>query len=225
MRSLGRPIFNILSESTGKYSRVVPLAVQDPHLLPIEELCKRLGTSKTSGLSNDIVAKRQELYGPNELRVRTDVPMFCRFLRQFKNFFAILLIVGGLLAVLAEQLDPGGGSIYIAIALFAVVLLNSLFTFIQEEQSERIMESFKKMLPSKIRVRRQGVVIEIEARDLVLGDVMLLYEGNKIPADGRLMKSREMKVNLSSLTGESEAVSHITNTTQPFAGTNGQYIF
>jgi sodium/potassium-transporting ATPase subunit alpha len=132
--------------------------------------------------------------------------MYMRFLRQFKNFFAILLIVGGLLALLAEYLDPGSGSLYIAIALFAVVVLNALFTFVQEEQSERIMESFKKMLPSMVRVRRQCVVSEIEARELVPGDVMLLYEGDKIPADGRIISSNSMKVDLSSLTGESKPV-------------------
>ena len=211
---LGSTLHNILSESAGHCRRVVPLAVEDPHLLPIKELYKRLGTSAENGLTTDIVAKRQALCGPNELRVRTDVPIFFRFLRQFKNFFAILLIVGGLLALLAEKLDPGGGSLYIAIALFAVVLLNAIFTFIQEEQSERIMESFKKMLPAMVRVRRQGIVSEIEARDLVPGDIMLLYEGNKIPADGRIISSADLKVNLSSLTGESKPVS--THSSEPY---------
>lgn len=188
------------------HQRVVPYAVEDPHLVPTEELYQALCTSE-NGLTADAIAKRQELCGPNELRVRTDVPIYLRFLRQFKNFFAILLIVGGLLAVLAEQLDPGSGSLYIAIALFAVVLLNAIFTFIQEEQSERIMESFKKMLPSLVRVRRDGTVSEIESKELVPGDIMLLYEGDKIPADGRLIASNDLKVDLSSLTGESEPVS------------------
>ena len=94
--------------------QVAPFSVAEPHLVPtIEELFQQLET-KHNGLGAYAVSKRQEIYGPNELRVRTDVPIYLRFLRQFKNFFAILLIVGGLLAVLAEQLDPGSGSLYIA---------------------------------------------------------------------------------------------------------------
>ncbi len=100
--------------------------------------------------------------------------MYIRFLRQFKKLFAILLIVGGLLAMLAEYLEPGSDSIYIAIALFAVILLNDIFTFVREEQSDRIMERFKNMLPPMVRVCRQDNVLEIEARELVPGDIMLL---------------------------------------------------
>mmetsp|Transcript_10210 Transcript_10210/g.20413 ORF Transcript_10210/g.20413 Transcript_10210/m.20413 type:complete len:212 (-) Transcript_10210:134-769(-) len=195
-----------LSQATAHFKHEVPFSVKDPHRITLDHLFEELGTSE-DGLTADVIVKRQLLCGPNELRVRTDVPIYMRFLRQFKNFFAILLIVGGLLAVLAEQLDPGSGSIYIAVALFAVVLLNAIFTFLQEEQSERIMESFKKMLPSMVRVRRQGIVLEIEAKGLVPGDIMLLYEGDKIPADGRLIDSNDLKVDLSSLTGESEPVS------------------
>lgn len=68
------------------------------------------------------------------------------------------------------------------------------------------MESFKKMLPARVRVRRDGIVSEIEAKELVPGDIMLLYEGDKIPADGRIIVSNDLKVDLSSLTGESKAV-------------------
>lgn len=213
----------VINETTKHFRHDVPFDVKDPHLIPLEELYQEIGTCE-SGLTADVIAKRQELCGPNELRVRTDVPIYMRFLRQFKNFFAILLIVGGLLAVLAERLDPGSGSIYIAIALFAVVLLNAIFTFVQEEQSERIMESFKKMLPSMVRVRRQGIVLEIEAKELVPGDIMLLYEGDKIPADGRLSSSNELKVDLSSLTGESEPVSVDRFPRSFFGGTHLCYV-
>ena len=81
-----------------------------------------------------------------------------------------------------------------------------VFTFIQEEQSERIMDSFRKMLPSMVRVRRDGAIRQVEARELVPGDIMLLFEGEKVPADGRLVLNNELMVDLSSLTGESEPV-------------------
>ena len=176
-----------------------------PHKVSLENLYTFLGSSQ-NGLSSQDVLERQEEFGPNELRVKSDTPIVLRFLRQFKNFFAMLLLVGGLLAVVAEVLDPGQGNLYIAIALFAVVMLNAIFTFLQEEQSERIMDSFRKMLPSMVRVRREQKVVQVEARELVPGDIMLLFEGDKVPADGRLVANHELKVDLSSLTGESEPV-------------------
>ncbi len=169
---------------------------------PLDKLHQALNSS-SEGLATVEVKTRQQKYGPNELRVKQETPLYVRFLQQFKNFFAVLLIVGGLLALVAEKLDPRQGNLYIATALFGVVLLNAIFTFIQEYQSEKIMDSFKKTLPAMVRVRRANTVSELEAKELVPGDVMLLFEGDKVPADGRLLESNELKVDLSSLTGES----------------------
>ena len=177
----------------------------EAHSAPVDQLYHSLG-STIEGLSLEEVKTRQQQYGPNELRVKQETPLYVRFLQQFKNFFAILLIVGGMLALLAEKLDPGQGNLYIATALFAVVVLNAIFTFVQEYQSEKIMDSFRKMLPAMVRVRRGDAVSEVEARELVPGDIMLLFEGDKVPADGRLVVSNDLKVDLSSLTGESEPV-------------------
>ena len=175
------------------------------HLASVEEL-NAIVDSSEEGLSSEQVIERQQKYGPNELRVKQDTPAYVRFLLQFTNFFAVLLMVGGALALLAEQLDPGQGNLYIAYALFGVVLLNALFTFIQEYQSEKIMDSFREMMPAMVRVCRDKQVLEVNASELVPGDLMLLNEGDKIPADGRLLQANELKVDMSSLTGESEAV-------------------
>ena len=173
------------------------------HQIPLAELFKTLDSAK-DGLSSAQVRQRFEAHGPNELRVRQETPEIVKFLRQFKNFFALLLMVGGVLAMSAEQLDPGQGNLYIAIALIAVVFLNAAFTYLQEHQSEAIMESFKLMMPSMVIAMRDGQASEVEARDLVPGDVVLLSEGDRVPADGRLIEDSELKVDLSSLTGESE---------------------
>lgn len=158
-----------------------------------------------SGLESGEARERLKSHGPNILSVRPDVPEFVKFLRQFRNFFALLLIVGGFLAVLAENLDPDQGNVYIAIALFAVVFLNATFTYFQEHQSEQIMESFRKMLPTMVTVVRDGAASEVEAEQLVPGDILILRAGDRVPADGRLIEATELKVDQSSLTGESEA--------------------
>ncbi len=175
----------------------------DEHQIPLEELFARYDSSP-AGLTTAVAEQRLKEYGPNELAVKNETPEIIKFLRQFANFFAVLLIIGGSLALIAEQLDPGAGNLFIAIALFAVVILNATFTYLQEHQSERIMESFKKMLPQRITVLRDGTEQVIEARRLVPGDVIILSEGDRIPADGRLIEEHLMKVDHSSLTGESE---------------------
>ena len=177
----------------------------DHHTAPLERVFADLG-SAPDGLSGAEAARRLERCGRNELQVRQDTPEFVKFLRQFKNFFALLLIGGGALAIAAERLDPGQGNLYIAIALIAVVLLNAAFTYAQEHQSERIMDSFRRMLPSMVTVLRDGRGRRIDAAELVPGDVVLLHEGDRVPADGRLIEASDLKVDQSSLTGESEPV-------------------
>ncbi|MEQ8165341.1 MAG: HAD-IC family P-type ATPase, partial [Alphaproteobacteria bacterium] len=177
--------------------------MREHHTGPLESALERLATTP-AGLSTAEAARRRGQAGPNRLEARRRAPEFIKFLRQFKNFFALLLIVGGALAMTAEELDPDQGNLYIAIALLAVVVLNAAFTYFQEHQSEKIMDSFRNMLPAMITARRDGRPLEIPADDLVPGDVIVLNEGDRVPADARLIEARELKVDNSSLTGESE---------------------
>ena len=173
------------------------------HKLSVDELYREIGAN-AEGLSGAEVRHRQDRFGPNELRVRQDVPEIVKFLLQFRNFFALLLIFGGGLAIIAEHLDPGQGNLYIAIALFSAVLLNAVFTYLQEHQSERILESFRQMLPAMVTVVRDRQTSEVAAVELVPGDIIILREGDRAPADGRILPANEFKVDQSSLTGESE---------------------
>jgi len=175
----------------------------DEQKISLEELYLQVKSSK-DGLSDIESKARLETYGANIIEEKDKVSVIFKFLRQFTNFFAILLMVGSVLAFFAEYLIPGQGNLYIGIALFAVVILNAVFTFIQEYQSEKIMESFKSMMPVKIQVLRDGERTEILAKDVVPGDVIFLSEGDKIPVDGRLIEQHNLKVDNSSLTGESE---------------------
>ncbi len=99
---------------------------------------------------------------------------------------------------------PGEGNGYIGIALSIVVVINATFTFIQEYQTEKILESFRKMLPLTIEVLRDGERCELSSSKLVPGDIVFLEEGGKVPADGRLIEQNSLKVDHSTLTGESE---------------------
>ncbi len=178
-------------------------ATADQHQIPLEELAQRLNAT-SAGLESDEAARRLSEFGSNELHVRKETPEIVKFLRQITNFFALLLIAGSALAFLAEYLQPGEGNFYIGVALLVVVFLNALFSYIQQHESDRIMESFRQMLPPMISVLRDGEVSRIKASLVVPGDVILLEEGDRVPADGRLIEVNQLKVDHSSLTGESE---------------------
>ena len=175
----------------------------DEHKIGLDELFRRLATSP-HGLSEQEAARRLEVLGPNVLKETGKGSTLRKFFSQFANFFAILLIIGAMLSFFAEYWDPGQGNLYIGIALGVVVLLNGIFTFLQEYQAEKILKGFKEMLPPRVKVLRGGEVREILARLLAPGDVMVLEEGDGIPADGRLIEINALKVDNSALTGESE---------------------
>ena len=175
----------------------------DEHLISLSEFLQRLNANE-NGLSGQEVVQRLKRCGPNVLEETGKEKTFKRYIRQFRNFFSILLIVGAVLAFLGEYLDPGKGNVYIGIALLVVVFLNGTFTFIQEYQAAKTMESFRHLLPPHARVLREEKEKDILASELVAGDVILLEEGDKVPADGRLIEINSLKVDNSAITGESE---------------------
>ena len=175
----------------------------DEHKISIEELYRRLDSSAL-GLSEQEAQKRRGAYGLNVLEEKRQIPVAIKFGRHLVNFFAILLWTGSLLAFVSELLAPGEGNYYIGAALAVVVILSAVFTFIQEYQSDRIMESFRKMLPVKIDALRDGKRQELPASELVPGDIIFLQEGGKVPADARIVCQNALKIDHSSLTGESE---------------------
>ncbi|MDQ1274494.1 MAG: sodium/potassium-transporting ATPase subunit alpha, partial [Euryarchaeota archaeon] len=175
----------------------------DEHLISLSEFLQRLGVNE-NGLSEPEAARRLERCGLNVLEEAGKENTFKRYVRQFRNFFSILLILGAILSFFGEYLDPGQGNIYIGIALVGVVFLNGTFTFIQEYQAAKTMESFRQLLPPHAKVLRDGKIRDILASELVAGDVILLEEGDKVPADSRLIEINSLKVDNSALTGESE---------------------
>ncbi|KGK98552.1 ATPase [Methanococcoides methylutens] len=171
--------------------------------MSLEEFLKRFDAD-AEGLTSAEALRRLEVCGKNILENMGSESALKKYLKQFRNFFSILLITGAFLSYTAERLDPGKGNLYISVALFGVVIINATFTFIQEYQAEQIMASFRQLIPPAARVLRDGTIKEILASELVVGDVIFIEEGDKVPADGRLIEENTLKVDNSSLTGEAE---------------------
>lgn len=179
------------------------MGIKDIHHLSIEEVFKELRTSE-EGLSESEARKRLLSFGTNEIKEKRKTPLYIRFLKQFTNFFAILLWIAAGLSFLGEYLSPGQGNLNLGIALVVVIFINAIFTFYQEYKAERAAEALKKMLALKARVIREGKEVEIPSSEIVIGDLIVLSEGDKVPADARLVEQYGLKVNNAVLTGESE---------------------
>ncbi len=165
------------------------------------EALKALDTSP-SGLSHEEARRRLLLSGPNSLQEIKGAPLAGRFLRQFTHFLAILLWIAAGLSFLAEALHPGQGMATLGWAILGVILINAVFTFVQEYKAERAVQALRRMLPSTAWVIRAGHAEQVPRRELVPGDILLLEEGEQVSADARLIEANHMRVDNSSLTGE-----------------------
>ncbi|MDA8104955.1 MAG: cation-transporting P-type ATPase, partial [Nitrospiraceae bacterium] len=169
-----------------------------------EDALRQLVSSE-NGLSDAEAAKRLSENGFNEISAVARTPLFMRFLGQFTHFLAILLWIGAGLSFLSAYLHPGEGMSRLGFAIIGVIFINAIFTFIQEYRAETALEALKKLLPFYVRIIRSGAENKIQSREVVPGDIIMLAEGDMIPADARLIECSMMKVNNASLTGESEA--------------------
>lgn len=170
-----------------------------------EEVFRSLVTSD-KGLTEEEAKKRFLEFGPNEIKEVKQKSLTIRFLKQFTHFLAILLWIGAGLAFLSDYLHPGEGMLTLGLAIIGVIFINAIFTFIQEYRAERSIEKLRLLLPFKVKVIREGKEKVIEARDIVPGDLIILSEGDRVPADSRLIETSYLMVNNASLTGESEPV-------------------
>ena len=173
------------------------------HAMKTEELMSTLQTSE-KGLSDEETKRRLQEFGPNELVKRGGVSVFQIFLGQFKDVFVIMLLIAiGISVLVQETVD--------ALTISAIVVLNSVVGFVQEYRSEKAMEAMKKMTAPKARLMRDGKEVMVSAKEVVPGDIALLEAGDRIPADGRLIKVVDLKTNEAVLTGESTPVGKETN--------------
>jgi magnesium-transporting ATPase (P-type) len=164
-----------------------------------------------AGLSPAEAAARLARDGPNQLPPPRRPSAIRRFADQLVHFFALMLWVAGSLAFVA-------GLPALGVAIFAVILLNAVFAFAQERRADRAAERLRALLPRRVTVRRDGRRVQIEASDVVVGDVVVLESGDRIPADAAVAGTNSMLVDTSLLTGESEPTS-VERGGEVFAGT------
>lgn len=155
--------------------------------------------SSAAGLMSDQAAKLQAKYGKNLIQAAKKKSPVLAFLSNFTHLMAILLWAAGIIALVAGMPE-------LCVAVWLVNLINGCFSFWQEHQADKATEALKKMLPSYVNVIRDGQQSQVLAEDLVPGDIMVLAEGDKISADGRVVRASDLQVDQSTLTGESNPV-------------------
>ncbi|KAM3091632.1 cation-translocating P-type ATPase [Phormidesmis sp. 146-12] len=192
-------------------SRVTePVAAVAWHTLEAENTLHKLKSDRTSGLTSREVSDRLAKYGPNELTESAGRGPIEILWDQFKNIMLLMLIA---VAVISAILDVREGFTTgkfpfpkDAIAIFVVVILNGVLGYLQESRAEKALAALKGLSSSRVRVIRDGKPSEIESKDLVPGDVMLLEAGVKVAADGRLLEVANLQIREAALTGEAHAV-------------------
>ncbi|TVS19911.1 MAG: cation-transporting P-type ATPase [Planctomycetaceae bacterium] len=173
------------------------------HAMPTDKLASALDMDLETGLSDEDVQERQQRFGANRLTPQSERTTLMRFLNQFNNLFIyVLLVAGALASALGEWLDGG--------VIFGVVLIIAIIGFIQEGRAERALQAVQGMLSSKARVLRGGKRRKIPAEELVPGDVVTLDAGEGVPADIRVIHSKNLQSQEAALTGESTAVAKST---------------
>lgn len=170
--------------------------------LGMDDALASLGSGE-AGLTQEDVRRRLEEYGPNQVEQIRRESLLRVFARQFTHFFAIILWLAAGLAFFAELHAPGQGMAMLGYAILGVILINGVFSFWQEYRAEKAIDALRRLLPQQARVRREGVAMEVAARDLVPGDIVLLEEGNNVAADCRLLEAHALRVNNATVTGES----------------------
>lgn len=174
------------------------------HALPFEDVLASYNVDAKNGLSAEEVERLLEEFGPNEVPDRPGPSALRRFLSQLNQPLVVILIVAGLVTlVLGEYVDSG--------VIFGVVVVNATVGFIQESRAVSALAALSRVATMQAVVRRGGATHEVASRDLVPGDIVLLQSGDKIPADIRFVRVRDLQVDESALTGESVPVQKATD--------------
>ncbi|MDE2389357.1 MAG: cation-transporting P-type ATPase, partial [Betaproteobacteria bacterium] len=159
--------------------------------------------STLSGLSYAEAERRLQEYGSNEVEKVIRKPLWLRLIKEFATFFSLILWIAAGLAFFAEWSDPGQDMAKVGYAIVIVILVSGIFSFWQEYRIEKTLVALRKLLPQQAQVVREGEVTQVSAEQLVPGDIIYLEQGDKIPADCRLIETFGARVNNAAITGES----------------------
>ncbi len=175
----------------------------DWHLLSAKEVINKLESSE-QGLTKKQIEKKLSIFGENKLKKIKHFDAIKVFLEQFKSFLIIILILAAVISFIMEsKID--------ALVILAIIILNAGIGFFQEYKADKAIEDLKKLIIRKTKVLRNGKIAKIDSRYVVPGDIIVINEGDNIIADARIIESEGLRVNESSLTGESSPVEKISS--------------
>ncbi|XP_076626181.1 sodium/potassium-transporting ATPase subunit alpha-B [Colletes latitarsis] len=181
------------------------------HMISLEQLCEKLNTNLAKGLTEEEANNVFLRVGPNALTPPKVTPEYIKFIKCMFHGFATLLWACSALCFLLYGISilvegTGGGNEWLGLIIALICIISGVFAYIQESKNTKVMESFKKMVPTFATVIRNGVRLRVATEDLVPGDLVYIKFGDKIPADIRITECNGLRVENSSITGESEPV-------------------
>lgn len=173
------------------------------HSLTVNEISEKLKTNLSLGITEHEAKKRLAEYGENSLRDKKKKPLLVHFFEQFKDFCVIILLIACAISF-ATAIIEKSGDYFEPIIILAIVVLNAAIGVYQERRAEKAIDALRKLSAPNAVVIRSGKIIKIPSSQLVPGDIIMLENGDMVPADARLIKTNSLKVQESALTGESE---------------------
>jgi Ca2+-transporting ATPase len=180
------------------------------HTIEAEKTIELLESDRATGLTSAQVEEKLRQHGTNELIETGGRTPFEILIDQFKNIMLLMLIAVAIISAILDVREAVASGKFVfpkdAVAIFTVVLLNGILGYIQESGAEKALAALKNLASSKVRAIRDGKTVEVESKELVPGDVMLLEAGVKIAADGRILEEANLQVREAALTGEAHAV-------------------
>ena len=180
------------------------------HTMSVEQIRRELKTNLNLGLTQEEAGERLKKYGENKLQDKKKESIFIKFIKQFNDFMIIILIVASIISAIVTKLE-GGNDYLDSIIIVVIVVFNAIMGLVQENKAEKSLEALKKMSAPMAMVKRNGQIVQIKSSEVVPGDILIIEAGNFIPCDCRLIKSYNLKVEESALTGETIAVNKDAN--------------
>jgi Ca2+-transporting ATPase len=180
------------------------MEIKEVYKYGYKKVLESLDVNNKNGLSQSEAEQRLKEYGPNALKRGSQISPWEILISQFKNIIVILLIMASSISFFIGDTIEG-------IAILAVIIINALFGFITEYRAEKSVEELKKMITTQAKVLRDGKIKEINSENVVPGDILIIEEGDRVTADGRLIEADNLALDESALTGESEPVSKHTD--------------